>query len=178
MEELRNTKTEKNLQYALSGESMARNKYDWFASQAKKDGYEEIAEIFATTALNEKEHAKMWFKFLNGGKIDDTYSNLLTAAAGEREEYANMYKQMALEAYEEGFSDIAKKFEGVANIEEEHEKRYLKLAKTLSDKSVFTKSEPVTWVCRNCGHTETGENAPEVCPVCNHPQAYFEVKKI
>ena len=176
MEELRGTKTERNLHTALAGESMARNKYDWFASQAKKDGYEEIAEIFATTASNEKEHAKLWFKYLNGGKIDDTYSNLLSAAAGEREEYSNMYKQMALEAYEEGFSEIAKKFEGVALVEEEHEKRYLRLAKQVADKTVFKKDEPVEWVCRNCGFHINSQSAPEVCPVCAHPQAYFEVE--
>lgn len=172
------SKTEKNLHEALAGESMARNKYDWFASQAKKDGFEEIAEIFSATALNEKEHAKLWFKLLEGGSIKDTYSNLLTAAAGERGEYTEMYKRMADEARKEGFTDIADKFDGVAKIEKEHEQRYLAFAKRIKDKEVFANKTSVKWVCRNCGHHHIGKDAPETCPVCDHPQAFFEIKKI
>lgn len=172
--ELKNTKTEKNLHEAFLGESGARNKYDYFASQAKKDGFEKIAEIFAETASNEKEHAKMWYKFLIGGKIKDTYSNLLTAAAGEKEEYTNMYKRMAEEARAEGFEEIAIKFDRVASVEAEHEKRYLALAEAVKNGTMFEAEEVVTWKCRNCGHIHTGKIAPSPCPVCDHPQAYFE----
>ena len=172
--ELKGTKTEKNLEEALAGESMARNKYDWFASQAKKDGYEKIAEIFASTANNEKEHAKLWFKHLQGGKIKDTYTNLLMAAAGENGEYTEMYKRMAEEAREEGFEEIAKQFDGVAQIEYEHEQRYLKYAEMLKNGTMFKEDEEIVWVCRNCGHHHKGTTAPEICPVCDHPQAHFE----
>lgn len=176
--ELKGTKTEKNLYEALAGESMARNKYDWFASRAKKDGFEEIAEVFALTAGNEKEHAKLWYKALNGGKVDDTYSNLLLAAAGEHQEHSEMYKRMAEEAREEGFLELAAKFEGVGKIEAEHEKRYLAMAEKIKNNVVFKADKPVVWNCRNCGHQLTATDAPQVCPVCDHPQAYFEVKKI
>ena len=172
--ELKGTKTEQNLEEALAGESMARNKYDWFASQAKKDGYEKVAEIFANTALNEKEHAKLWFKHLQGGKIKDTYTNLLMAAAGEKGEYTEMYKRMAEEAREEGFEEIAKQFEGVAKIEFEHEKRYLRYAEMVKSGEIFADENQVEWTCRNCGHHHIGKTAPETCPVCDHPKAYFE----
>lgn len=176
--ELKGSKTEKNLMEALAGESQARNKYDWFASQAKKDGFEEIAEVFAQTANNEKEHAKLWYKELRGGKIDDTLTNLLLAAAGENCEWTDMYKRMAEEAREEGFLELAAKFEGVAKIEAEHEKRYLMLAEKVKAGTVFKADKPVVWTCRNCGHVLTGTSAPEICPVCAHPKAYFEIKKI
>lgn len=171
--ELKNTKTEKNLLEAFLGESGARNKYDYFSSRAKKDGFELVSAIFAETALNEKEHAKLWFKELTGG-VKDTYQNLLTSAAGEKEEYSNMYKRMAKEAKEEGFDELAKKFEGVAKIEESHEKRYLKLAKMIENNTMFNDDKIVIWRCRNCGHIHLGKYAPKECPVCNHPQAYFE----
>ena len=176
--ELKGSKTEKNLYEALAGESQARNKYDWFASKAKKDGYEEIAEVFSLTANNEKEHAKLWFKALNGGSIAGTYENLLAAAAGERGEWTDMYKRMAEEAREEGFMELAYKFDAIAKIEKEHEERYLRLAEKVKNQTVFSAKEPVTWVCRNCGHNHVGKDAPKVCPVCDHPQAYFEIKKI
>lgn len=176
--EFKGSKTEKNLHEALAGESMARNKYDWFASRAKKDGFEEIAEVFSLTANNEKEHAKLWYKALNGGKVDDTYTNLLIAAAGEHEEHAHMYKRMAEEAREEGFIELALQFEGVGKIESEHEARYLAFAEKIKNGNVFKASEPVVWSCRNCGHQVTSQEAPMVCPVCAHPQAYFEIKKI
>ena len=176
--ELKGSKTEKNLYEALAGESQARNKYDWFASKAKKDGFEEIAEVFSLTANNEKEHAKLWFKALNGGKIADTYENLLAAAAGERGEWTDMYKRMAEEAREEGFMELAYKFDAIAQIEKEHEERYLRLAEKVKNNTVFSANEPQTWVCRNCGHNHVGKDAPKVCPVCDHPQAYFEIKKI
>ena len=176
--ELKGSKTERNLLEALAGESQARNKYDWFASQAKKDGFEEIAEVFSLTANNEKEHAKLWYKALRGGKIDDTYTNLLLAAAGENCEWTDMYKRMAEEAREEGFLELAAKFEGVAKIEAEHEKRYLMLAEKIKNQKVFKSDSPVVCHCRNCGHVLTGTEAPEICPVCAHPKAYFEVKKI
>ena len=172
--ELKNTKTEKNLMEAFAGESGARNKYDYFASKAKKDGYEKIAEVFSETANNEKEHAKMWYKYLIGGSILDTYANLLTAAAGEKDEYSNMYKRMAEEARAEGFDEIAEKFEGVAKVESEHEKRYLAYAQAIKDGTIFASSEIEVWKCRNCGHIHRGHEAPSPCPVCDHPQAYFE----
>ncbi len=176
MKELKGTKTEKNLQEAFAGESMARNKYSYFASKAKKDGYVQIAAIFEETAANEKEHAKMWYKLLNGGKVSDTVKNLEDAASGENFEWTDMYARMAQEAREEGFDEIAEKFEGVAAIEKEHEERYRKLLKNIHDKKVFSKDGDVIWQCANCGHIVIGKQAPEVCPVCDHPQSYFQVK--
>ena len=176
MKELKGTKTEKNLQEAFAGESMARNKYSYFASKAKKDGYVQIAAIFEETAANEKEHAKMWYKLLNGGKGSDTEKNLEDAATGENFEWTDMYARMAQEAREEGFDEIAEKFEGVAAIEKEHEERYRKLLKNIRDKKVFSKDGDVIWQCANCGHIVIGKQAPEECPVCNHPQSYFQVK--
>jgi rubrerythrin len=176
MKELKGTKTEKNLQEAFAGESMARNKYTYFASKAKKDGYVQIAAIFEETAANEKEHAKMWYKLLNGGKVSDTVKNLEDAASGENFEWTDMYARMAQEAREEGFDEIAEKFEGVAAIEKEHEERYRKLLKNIHDKKVFSKDGDVIWQCANCGHIVIGKQAPEVCPVCDHPQSYFQVK--
>jgi rubrerythrin len=176
MKELKGTKTEKNLQEAFAGESMARNKYSYFASKAKKDGYVQIAAIFEETAANEKEHAKMWYKLLNGGKVSDTEKNLEDAATGENFEWTDMYARMAQEAREEGFDEIAEKFEGVAAIEKEHEERYRKLLKNIRDKKVFSKDGDVIWQCANCGHIVIGKQAPEECPVCNHPQSYFQVK--
>ena len=169
------TKTYKNLQEAFAGESQARNKYTYYASKAKKDGYEQIAAIFTETAENEKEHAKLWFKELHNGSIPDTLDNLLDAAAGERGEWTEMYKRMAEEAREEGFEAIARKFEGVALIEKRHEERYNELVELVKQGKVFKKSEKKMWICRNCGHIHVGENAPEVCPVCVHPKAYFQV---
>ena len=177
MKELKGTKTEKNLMEAFAGESQARNKYTYYASKAKKDGYEEIAAIFEETANNEKEHAKMWFKYLQGGAIKDTYSNLLDAAAGEHGEWTEMYERMAKEAEREGFTKLAAQFKGVAQIEKVHEERYLELAKQLKDNTIFKKTDTVIWRCRNCGHIHVGSEAPKVCPVCEHPQAYFEVVK-
>ena len=176
MKELKGTKTEKNLQEAFAGESMARNKYTYFASKAKKDGYVQIASIFEETAANEKEHAKMWYKLLNGGKMSDTVQNLADAANGENFEWTDMYARMAREAREEGFDEIAEKFEGVAAIEKEHEERYRKLLKNIQDEVVFSRDGDVIWQCSNCGHIVVGKKAPEVCPVCDHPQAYFQLK--
>jgi len=173
--ELKGSRTEANLMAAFAGESQARNKYTYYASQAKKDGYEQIAEIFLKTAENEKEHAKLWFKLLHGG-MPKTLENLKDAAAGEHYEWSDMYAKMAKEAREEGFDNIAVLFEGVAKVEKEHEERYNALAKNVEDAKVFAKNGQTTWVCRNCGHVHVGENAPEVCPVCAHPKAYFEVK--
>jgi len=173
MSDLKGTKTEKNLQEAFAGESQARNKYTYFASVAKKEGYEQISSIFLETAENEKEHAKLWFKQLNG--IGNTIQNLTAAAAGENEEWTSMYNRMAAEAKEEGFTEIAQLFEGVAKIEKEHEERYKKLLENLKQNTMFSKKEIVTWKCRNCGHIAKASNAPDVCPVCNHPKAYFEV---
>lgn len=170
------TKTKANLEAAFAGESQARNKYDFFASKAKKDGFEQIAAIFAETALNEKEHAKMWYKELHGGAVEDTDINLEAAAAGENYEWTDMYAGFAETAREEGFTELAEKFEEVAKIERSHEERYLKLLANVKDKKVFSKDGDVIWVCRNCGHIVIGKDAPEVCPVCNHPQAYFEIK--
>lgn len=170
------TKTEENLKKALAGESEARTKYDFFASQAKKDGYEQISAIFAETALNEKEHAKLWYKELHGGAVEPTDINLEAAAAGENYEWTDMYAEFAKTAREEGFEELAKKFEGVAAIEKSHEERYRKLLKNIKDKKVFSRDGDAIWVCRNCGHIVIGKDAPEVCPVCNHPQAYFELK--
>lgn len=177
MPELKGSKTYENLLTALAGESVARNKYDWFASRAKKDGYEQIAAIFAETAGNEKEHAKLWYKYLNGGSVDDTITNLKLAADGEHEEWTSMYKEFAEEARKEGFTEIAERFEGVAKIEAEHEARYRKLIENIEKGLVFTRDGQRVWFCRNCGHLHIGDSAPEVCPICNHPQAYFELKK-
>ncbi|MBR0431247.1 rubrerythrin family protein [Candidatus Saccharibacteria bacterium] len=170
------TKTEENLKKALAGESEARNKYDFFASKAKKDGYEQIAAIFAETASNEKEHAKLWYKELHGGAVEDTEINLEAAADGENYEWTDMYKGFAETARKEGFEELAKKFEGVAAIEKSHEERYRKLLKNVKDKKVFSKDGDTIWICRNCGHIVIGRKAPEICPVCSHPQAYFEIK--
>ena len=176
MKELKGTKTEKNLWEAFAGESQARNKYTYFASKAKKDGYVQIGNIFEETAANEKEHAKMWFKYLMGGAIKSTEENLLAAAEGENSEWTDMYKRMAEEAREEGFDEIAAKFEMVAAIEKHHEERYRKLLKNVTDKVVFSRDEDCIWQCANCGHIVVGKCAPEVCPVCNHPQSYFQIK--
>ena len=176
MANLKGTRTGKNLMEAFAGESQARNKYTYFASKAKKEGYEQIAAFFEETAGNEKEHAKIWFKLLCGGDVPGTADNLKAAAAGEHEEWTEMYKRMAAEAREEGFGDIASLFELVGNIEKEHEERYLKLLKNVEDKSVFAKKEKSVWICRNCGHIAGSENAPQKCPVCAHPQSYFELR--
>lgn len=172
--EFKGSKTEKNLMDAFSGESQARNKYTYYASKAKKDGYEQIAAIFSDTAENEKEHAKLWFKEFH--KIDDTVTNLLDAAAGEAYEWTEMYKKMAEEADAEGFKDIAERMRKIASIEKTHEERYRKLAENIKTDKVFNKDAPVVWECRNCGYRVTGKNAPAECPACNHPQAYFMVK--
>ena len=175
MKELKGTKTEKNLMEAFAGESQARNKYTYYASKAKKDGYEQIAAFFEETAGNEKEHAKLWFKYLHEGKVPGTIENLKDAAAGEHGEWTDMYARMAKEAREEGFEEIAIKFELVGAIEKRHEERYLALLKNIEDQKVFEKDEEKMWICRNCGHVHIGKQAPEVCPTCNHPQSYFEV---
>ncbi len=175
--ELKGSKTYDNLAAAFAGESMARMKYDYFASQAKKDGYEQISAIFAETAGNEKEHAKLWYKYMNGGSISDTVTNLKTAAEGEHEEWTEMYREFAEVAREEGFIEIAERFEGVAKIEEEHEKRYLKFLENIEKGLVFAREGKKVWFCRNCGHLHFGDKAPEECPVCAHPQAHFELKK-
>ena len=175
---LKGTKTEKNLMEAFAGESQARNKYNYFASKAKKEGYEQIAAFFEESADNEKEHAKIWFKLLCGGEIPATAENLKAAAAGEHEEWAKMYKRMAAEAKAEGFNDIAILFEKVGAIEKEHEKRYLKLLKNIEEGTVFAKKKKCVWICRNCGFIADSESAPQKCPVCAHPQAYFELKAV
>ncbi|MFI3229292.1 MAG: ferritin family protein [Bacillota bacterium] len=169
---LKGTQTEQNLLAAFAGESQARNKYDYFASRAKKDGYEQLAAIFAETALNEKEHAKLWFKKLDG--IQDTYSNLIEAATGEHEEWTSMYKEFADVAEAEGFLDIAAQMRGVAAIEKEHEERYLALAKKVQEGTVFVRDGEIAWKCRNCGNIVVSATAPEMCAVCVHPQAHFE----
>ncbi len=173
---LQGTKTEKNLMEAFAGESMARNKYTYFASRAKKDGYVQIAELFEATAANEKEHAKMWFKLLEGGSIQDTATNLRHAAEGENFEWTDMYDRMAKEAEEEGFIEIAAKFRMVGAIEKTHEERYRKLLHNVETGAVFTKDGDMIWECGNCGHIVIGKKAPEVCPVCDHPQSYFAIK--
>ena len=175
--ELKGSKTEKNLMDAFAGESQARNKYTYFASKARKDGYEQIAEIFEETANNEKEHAKLWFKLLNNNSIPSTVENLKSAAEGENFEWTDMYDRMAKEAREEGFDRIAFLFESVGKIEKEHESRYKKLLENVENGLVFSKEEDKIWVCRNCGHIVIGKNAPEVCPVCSHPKAFFEIKE-
>ena len=174
--ELKDSKTYENLKTAFAGESQARNKYTYFASKAKKEGYEQIAAIFEETAANEKEHAKMWFKLLEGGEIKSTIDNLKEAADGENYEWTDMYAEFAKTAKEEGFDKIAFMFEGVAAIEKEHEERYRKLLKNIEDELVFSSEGDTIWVCRNCGHVVIGKKAPEVCPVCNHPKSYFERK--
>lgn len=176
MKDLKGTKTEKNLQDAFAGESQARNKYTYYASKARKEGYEQIAAIFEETALNEKEHAKMWFKYLQGGDIKSTAENLADAAAGENYEWTDMYARMAEEAEEEGFKEIAAKFRAVGKIEKAHEERYLKLLKNVDDALVFSREGDCVWVCRNCGHIVIGKKAPKICPVCLHAQSFFEIK--
>ena len=172
--ELKGTQTEKNLWEAFAGESQARNKYTYFASKAKKEGYEQISAIFTETANNEKEHAKIWFKLLQGGEIKSTEENLLAAAEGENYEWTDMYEEFAKTAKEEGFDHIAFLFTEVGKIEKEHEERYRKLLENVKAEKVFKSETPKMWICRNCGHIHYGEKAPEVCPVCNHPQSYFE----
>ena len=174
--ELKGSKTEKNLMIAFSGESEARNKYTFYASKAKKDGYEQIASIFEETANNEKEHAKLWFKELNNGEIHSTIDNLKDAAKGENYEWTQMYKGFAIVAKEEGFDDIAKLFEMVADIEKNHEQRYLKLVENIEENKVFHKDEEVIWICRNCGHVYYGKDALKICPVCKHPESFMELK--
>lgn len=171
---LKGTKTEANLWVAFAGESMARNKYTYYASKAKKDGYEQMAALFLETAEQEKEHAKMWYKLIHG--IDSTAANLDDAAGGENDEWTNMYPRMAREARAEGFEDIARLFEGVAAIEKVHEEKYRKLLQNIEGALVFSREGDAIWQCRNCGHIHIGPVAPETCPVCNHPQAYFELK--
>ena len=171
--ELKGSKTEKNLMTAFSGESQARNKYHFFASVARKEGFEQIAEIFDETAGNEKEHAKLWFKAL--GLLGDTAENLVSAAAGERYEWTEMYKEFAEVAEEEGFKKLAAQFRGVATIEKRHEERYLQLLENVKEGKVFSREQPKMWICLNCGHIHYGETAPKVCPVCVHPQSYFAI---
>ena len=175
MKDLKGTKTEKNLETAFAGESMARNKYSFYASKAKKDGFEQIAALFEETAQNEKEHAKMWFKYLHGGNIGTTSENLEDAAAGENYEWTDMYATMAKEAREEGFTEIAAKFELVAAIEKHHEERYRKLLENIEEGIVFSRDGDRIWKCRNCGHIVIGPKAPQIRPTCNHPQSYFEI---
>lgn len=175
---VKGTKTEKNLEFAFAGESQARNKYSYFASKAKKEGYNQIADIFEETAGNEKEHAKLWFKILNGGDVKDTVENLKAAAAGEHEEWTQMYAEFAKEAREEGFDHIAELFEGVAAVEKAHEERYLKLLANVENGKVFEADGEVVWKCANCGHLHVGKAAPETCPVCSHPQAYFQIRAV
>ena len=177
MANLKGTKTEKNLMEAFAGESQARNKYTYFASKAKKEGYEQIAALFLETADNEKEHAKIWFKLLCGGDVPATMENLKAAAAGENEEWTQMYKRMAEEAKGEGFNDIALLFEEVARIEKEHEERYLKLLANIEKGQVFARDSDQIWHCANCGHAVSGKKAPDSCPVCKHPRSYFEIRK-
>jgi len=174
MKDLKGTKTLENLLAAFAGESQARNKYTYYASKAKKEGYVQISNIFLETAANEKEHAELWFKLAHG--IGTTEENLLDAAAGENYEWTDMYKEMAATAREEGFPEIAAQMEGVAAIEKEHEERYRKLAANIRDGKVFEREEKVLWQCSNCGHQVVAEKAPQICPVCKHPQAYFQIK--
>ena len=176
MTELKGSKTEQNLIQAFAGESQARNKYTYYASQAKKDGFVQVSKIFEETANNEKEHAKIWFKLLHGGKVPSTIENLEDAANGENYEWTEMYATFAKEAKEEGFNEIANLFELVAKIEKHHEDRYRKLLANIKNNEVFKKDKSVVWECSNCGHTFVGENAPEICPFFNHPQSYFFIK--
>ena len=176
--ELKGSKTEQNLMAAFAGESQARNKYTYYASKAKKEGFEQIAAIFEETAGNEKEHAKIWFKLLHGGSIPSTMENLEDAAAGENYEWTDMYAGFAKEAKEEGFDHIAYLFESVAKIEKDHEERYKALLENVKNETVFNKGTEEMWICRNCGHVHFGKTAPKVCPVCEHPQSYFELRKV
>ena len=177
MKELKGTKTEKNLKEAFAGESQAKTKYEYFAAKARKDGYEQIAAIFEETAINERAHAKMWFKYLEGGDIKSTAENLVEAANGENYEWTDMYAEMAKVALAEGFPEIAAKFRGVGQVEKHHEERYRKLLKNIEDKVVFSRDGDCIWQCRNCGHIVIGKKAPAVCPVCNHPQSFFQVEE-
>ena len=174
--ELKGSKTEQNLMKAFAGESQARNKYTYFASKAKKDGYEQIAALFEETANNEKEHAKMWYKELHDGVIPDTVSNLKEAADGENYEWTDLYEEFAKTAEEEGFKALALKFRQVGAIEKHHEERFRQLLKNIDDEVVFSRDSECIWICRNCGHVVVGKKAPEVCPVCAHPKSYFELK--
>ena len=176
MKELKGTKTEANLMTAFAGESQARNKYTYYASKAKKEGYVQIANLFEETAANEKEHAKIWFKLLHGGEVPTTAENLLDAAEGENYEWTDMYASMAAEAREEGFTEIAVLFEKVAAIEKTHEERYRKLLANVEGGLVFSRDGDMIWECSNCGHIVIGKKAPQLCPVCKHPQAYFQIK--
>jgi rubrerythrin len=176
--ELKGSKTEQNLRDAFSGESQARNKYTYYGSKAKKEGYVQIAQLFEETADNEKEHAKIWFKLLMGGEIPSTVTNLEDAAAGENYEWVTMYKNFADVAKEEGFTDIARLFESVGEIEKSHEERYRKLKANIDNGEVFKRREKVFWICSNCGHIHDGAEAPQKCPVCTHAQAYFELRSV
>lgn len=176
MKELKGSKTEKNLMEAFAGESQAHTKYEYYASQAKKDGYVQMSEIFSETSRNEKEHAKLWFKYLHGGAVPTTTVNLADAVAGENYEWTDMYDRFAKEAREEGFIEIAAKFELVGKIEKAHEERYRKLLSNIEDSVVFSRDGDAVWQCINCGHIVIGKKAPEVCPTCNHPQSYFQIK--
>ena len=178
MESLKGTKTEENLKAAFAGEAQAHTKYQYYASKAKKDGYVQIASIFEETARNEKEHAKLWFKFLHNNDIPSTAENLLDAANGENYEWTDMYAEFAQTAKEEGFNRIALLFEGVAKIEKEHEERYRKLLSNIIDELVFSRDGDQIWQCDNCGHIVIGKKAPEICPVCSHPKAYFQIKAV
>ncbi|MDD3187727.1 MAG: rubrerythrin family protein [Bacilli bacterium] len=175
--ELKGSQTEKNLMTAFAGESQARNKYTYYASKAKKDGFEQISAIFEETALNEKEHAKLWFKALHNGDVPSTAENLLDAANGENYEWTDMYKGFAVTAKEEGFDHLAYLFDSVAKIEKRHEERYRTLLDSVKEERVFNKEVPMMWLCRNCGHVHYGKEAPEICPVCSHPKSYFELLK-
>lgn len=176
MKDLKGTKTEKNLMEAFAGESKAHTKYSYYASKARKDGYEQIAAIFEETSHNEKEHAKLWFKLLHGGDMPDTMANLREAADGENYEWTDMYERMAVDAEEEGFSAIAKRFRAVADIERLHEERYRRLLQNIEEGIVFSRDGDRVWVCRNCGHIVIGPKAPAACPVCAHPQSFFELR--
>ena len=176
MKELKGTKTEKNLMEAFAGESQAHTKYLYYASKAKKDGYVQISNLFIETALNEKEHAKLWFKYLHGGEVPATTQNLEDAANGENFEWTDMYERMAKEAEEEGFEEIAEKMRMVGAIEKHHEERYRQLLKNINEEIVFSREGDVIWQCANCGHIVIGKKAPKICPVCNHPQSYFQIE--
>lgn len=176
--DIKGTKTEKNLMDAFAGESQARNKYTYYASKAKKEGYVQIAQLFTETADNEKEHAKLWFKLLHGNEIPSTTVNLADAAGGEKYEWETMYKDFAADAKAEGFDEIARLFEGVGKIEKEHEERYRKLLHNIENNQVFKRNEKQFWICANCGHIHDGPEAPNKCPVCAHPQAYFEIRSV
>lgn len=176
MNNLKGTKTEKNLQDAFAGESMARNKYTYYASKARKEGYEQIAALFEETAHNEKEHAKLWFKLLHDNDVPDTMTNLRDAAEGENYEWTDMYERMAQEADEEGFKEIAARFRAVGAIERHHEERYRRLLSNIEEGIVFSREGDAVWICRNCGHIVVGKKAPEICPVCNHSKSFFEIE--